>query len=468
MHLGLGQIATTLLTIGLNAAIARTLGPAEFGDFYLVMAIAGFTFVVVDWGHPSYVVREAARDPARTGELTGSTLAVRAIVALAGACVAGGTTKLLGYAPPIPLLAAVLIVAWLPMYQAMAFGWTFRAHQRMDLDASIGVCLKSATLVAALACFAAGGRTWGLVIAYAVAGLLALALATAFYRRLGLPRLSASVGTGRELITGGFAMFTMTLAIAVEPLLAANILHANATPEGVGWYGAAMTIAGTLLAPAIVVGSAVFPNLSVAADDPDAFRAIVNRMFKPIILIAVLGGVGTYLFANVPIDLIYGKGGYGPAAEALRAFAPVLVLMYVDTYLGTAIVAGGGAGRISKVKIAVVALTTLLFLLLVPLEQARSGNGGIGVMHAMLIGEVVMFGATVVILRDRIDGSAVSYGARCALAGVLTAVLLSALPAMPFAIGIPLCVAAYAGFGFVLRVVTREHVMLLRSMLQRR
>src|SRR5262249_1621852 len=46
MHLGLGQVATTVLTILLSAALARTLGPSDFGLLYLVTAIATFAYVV--------------------------------------------------------------------------------------------------------------------------------------------------------------------------------------------------------------------------------------------------------------------------------------------------------------------------------------------------------------------------------------------------------------------------------------
>ena len=82
-NLLLGQVITTALTIVLSAAVARSLGPSDFGLLYLVASVATFAYVFVDWGHGPYVIREVARHPERTGELIGSVVAIRAATALA-------------------------------------------------------------------------------------------------------------------------------------------------------------------------------------------------------------------------------------------------------------------------------------------------------------------------------------------------------------------------------------------------
>src|SRR5687767_10582437 len=81
-NLLVGQISTTVLTILLSAAVARTLGPADFGILYLVTAIATFMYVFVDWGHGAYIIREVARHPDRIGELLGTVLVIRVGTAL--------------------------------------------------------------------------------------------------------------------------------------------------------------------------------------------------------------------------------------------------------------------------------------------------------------------------------------------------------------------------------------------------
>src|SRR5580692_9111418 len=82
IHLGLGQVTTTILAILLSATLARSLGPSDFGLLFLVTSIATFAYVIVDWGHSAYIIRETARHPERAGDLLGSALAVRAAAAL--------------------------------------------------------------------------------------------------------------------------------------------------------------------------------------------------------------------------------------------------------------------------------------------------------------------------------------------------------------------------------------------------
>ena len=47
-HLGIGQVVTTAIGILLAAVIGRALEPAELGDFYIVLAVSSFAYVIAD------------------------------------------------------------------------------------------------------------------------------------------------------------------------------------------------------------------------------------------------------------------------------------------------------------------------------------------------------------------------------------------------------------------------------------
>src|SRR3954471_19089 len=81
LHLSLGQIGTTLLSVLLTAILARSLGPGDFGVYFLLSSIATFSYVFVEWGQHRFVVPEVAREPRRAGELVGTGLAFRLIAA---------------------------------------------------------------------------------------------------------------------------------------------------------------------------------------------------------------------------------------------------------------------------------------------------------------------------------------------------------------------------------------------------
>jgi O-antigen/teichoic acid export membrane protein len=468
IHLALGQVATTILTISLNATLARTLGPSEFGLLFLVMSIATFAYVIVDWGHGQLIIRETARHPDRSGELLGSALAVRTAAALLASAVAIVGTWLLGYDVRTRVLSGVLILGWLPQYLGLSFGWVFRGHERMDRDALLNVVLKVATLILSIACLALGGRLLGLVLAWSVAGCLTLAIGIAMYRNLHLPTLSATISMTRTLLRDGAPIFTMALAMAIEPVFNANILYKMASPPVIAWYGAAWTIAGTLLAPATVLSATMYPRLSTVAGGAE-FKRAFDISFRPFLLLAVLGAVGTYLFADVPVGLIYSMQKFAPAADTLRAFAPVLLVMYVDIFLSVAVLVVGKAGKLAIAKVASVVLTTGLVFVLVPVCQARFANGGLGVMYAMTIGELLMLIAHGVIIREFIDSRTIADICRSLIAGAASVVLFRLLPAFTPFLAIPLCVLVFAGLSLLVGAVNRSDVeVLLASFRNRR
>ncbi len=458
IHLGLGQVATTILTILLSATLARLLSPSDFGLLFLLTSIAIFVYVVVDWGHGAILIRETARHPERSGDLLGSALAVRAATALIACPVAVAATWLLGYDVRTRVLTGVLILGWLPQYLGMAFGWVFRAYERMDREALLNVVLKLATLIGSVACLALGGRLLGLLLVWSAAGCLTLVIAIAMHRSLRLPGVSARMSTARELLRDGTPLFAMALAIFIEPVINTNILYKLASPTVVGWYGAAWTIAGSLLAPATVLSAAMYPRLSTAVGDAVEFKRVFGISFRPLVLLAVLGAVGTYLFADVPVALIYSLEKFGPAADILRAFAPVLLLMYVDMLMGMAIVAAGKSVKLAIVKVGVVALTTGLVFVLVPLCQARFANGGLGVMYALAIGELMMLVAAGILIREAVDGHTIRDVFRSLLAGAATALLFRLSPALTPFLAIPLCILIFGGLSLLVGAVKRSDV----------
>ena len=468
LHLGVGQVATTLLTILSSAAVARSLGASDFGLLYLLTSIGTFAYVVVDWGHGPYIIREVAQHPLRSGELLGTAIALRTAMAFAASLVAAATTGLLGYDLRTCVLAAANILAWLPMYVGLSFGWVFRARERMDRDAQLNVVQKVGALIVVLACIAIGGRVAGLVLSASIAGLITCVVAILMYRGLDLPTVRTTMSASRELLRDGAPMLAMSLAVAVEPYFNANILFKMASSQVVGWYGATWNIAGTLVAPAMILGATMYPRLSSAAHEPREFKRALRTSFRPLLLVAILGAVGTFLFADVAVALIYGERKFGPAADNLRAFAPVLLLMYIDLFFSHAILAAGRAGRLATSKVAAVGVTIALEFFLVPFCEARFGNGGLGVMYSMAIGEFVMTAAAMWLIRDAIDRYMITDFGRALLAGGATVLFMRWLPPLTPFLSIPACVLLFFGLSAAIGLLNRADFDLLMTALRKR
>jgi len=467
-HLVLGQVATTALAIVFSAALGRSLGARDFGVYFLITSFATFAYVIVDWGQQFYVIREVARSPDRGSRLLGTALVLRIAGAALVTVPTGLVAWMLGYDARTCWFSVAFIVVSLPFFLAQSYGMVFRGRDRMGLDAWVSVLNKAALLALALSALSLGTGLSGVLVAQILAGVVALALAARLYRRVTTGPLRFSGQIAREVIAGGSALATMMVAVSVQPYLDAIILYRLVPGEVVGWFGAARNIMGTLLAPALILGAAEFPRLSRAAADVAAFKAEVRAALRPILWLGALGGVGTFLFADLAIGIIYGERNFAPAGAILKVYGPGLFLVFIDVLFGNALTAMGRATALSVAKIGSVVLSTALDLVLIPFFQRSTGNGGLGVVIAFATSEAVVFaGALFLLPRGSFGASAALDVGRALGSAVLTALLFRFLPPVPIYVGLPACVLAFSVCSVALGLVRRDDVRLLRALLRR-
>jgi O-antigen/teichoic acid export membrane protein len=240
--------------------------------------------------------------------------------------------------------------------------------------------------------------------------------------------------------------------------------------DAIGWYGAARNIMGSLMAPAGIIGAAAFPRLSRAAKDHAEFGAEVRAVLRPILWLGALAAVGTFLFADAAISLVYGnRGGFAPAGMIMKVFAPGFFLLFIDILLGNALTALGRATAFSVGKIVSVVVSTVLDIILVPMLQRRTGNGGIGVVTAFLLSEVCVFGGAVVFMpKGSLGKGAILDFVRALAAAGLTVLALRALPALPLFLGIPLCVLVFGGASVIFGLIRKNDIAMVKELANRR
>src|SRR5262249_31138457 len=234
-----------------------------------------------------------------------------------------------------------------------------------------------------------------------------------------------------------------------------------------GYYGAAKTIMGTLLAPSLILGAAAYPRLSRAAADLGWFRREFALAQRPMLWLGGLGSVGTWMFADFAIHLVYGQRAFGPAADVLKIYGLALFLVFVDVLIGTALTAVGRATQFAVVKVASVLLAVGLEVVFIPRFQAGWGNGGIGVTLAAAISELVMFAGGLALMPRGSVGRAVFLdGARALGSAALTGMvvhLAGRVGLSPWG-GIPLCILCFTALSFATGLLRREDLTLLKTL----
>jgi O-antigen/teichoic acid export membrane protein len=394
-NLLVGQIASTVLSIAFSAVLARMLGAADFGVYFLVMSLSNFAYVAVDWGQSVYLIRAVVRRPGDAGVLLGSSLILRSGFAGLAVVLTMLTARLLGYEMRIQLLTGLSVACFLPLALSQPYGYLFRGRDRMDLDAMVSVMAKALAAALAIPALLLGGHLPAAIVIQGFAGAGALGVAILLARRIGLPSPSPTRETVWELAAAGTSLAVLLLVVSVEPYIQVIVLSKLAPATAVGWYAAARNMMGVLFAPATIMATASFPEFSRVASDPTKLRHSIQRALRPLLGLGALAAVGTYLFADFAVSLIYGQGRFDPAAQILQIFAPALFLFFVDILLGSVVTAAGRNRELAVAKLICVALGTGLAVLLVPYFQARFQNGGLGLVLAFGSTEIVMVMACV-------------------------------------------------------------------------
>jgi O-antigen/teichoic acid export membrane protein len=460
----LGQVVTTGLGILFNGAVGRLLGPTDFGLYFLIVSFAALPNTIVDWGQGFYGLREVARSPERGGDLLGTGLTLRAVGTLLACIPAGLVAWALGYDLRTRWFTVAFIAMGLPLLLSQFYGIVFRGRDRMDLDATVSVANKIAALFFTLTALMLGRGLGGVIVAQGLAGMIAVAVAARLYRRVATGPVRFSSRTAREMLAGGSALVTMNLAIWAQPYIDAVLLSKLVPHDAIGWYGAAKNIMGTLLAPAIIVGAASFPRLSRTAADRRAFAIEVQTAIRPMLWLGALASVGTYLFADTAIAVVYGHKNFGPAGAILKVFAPGMFLIFIDMLLGAALTALGRATAFSLAKIASVVLSTTLDFAFIPHFQRTSHNGGMGAVLSFVLSEAVIFSGSLYLMpRGSMGMTALLDALRSLAAAGLTVGAFLLLPGLSPWLGMPLVVIVFTVCSLAVGLVRRGDVDMVRG-----
>ena len=466
-YLMLGQVGTTTLAIFLSAALGRNLGARDFGLYFLISSFSTFAYVLADWGQQHYIIREIARRPERGSLLLGTILTLRTAGAILVAVPSGIAAWVLGYDAITCWYTVAFVAVTFPSFLAQSYGLVFRGRDRMDLDARVSVVNKFALLAFALAALLLNGRILGVLIAQALAGLLAFAIATRYYRRLNSGPLRFSPEIAREVVVYGSAFFISIALANIQPYIDVVILSKFAPPDVVGWYGAAKNILSTILAPALILGAAAYPRLARSAANRGPFSEDVRAAMRPILWFGALAATGTFLFGDNAVAIIYGKVDFAPAGIILKVYAPGFFLVFIDVLLGYSLFAIDRVFAMAWAKAASLVVSTALELVLVPMFQAHTGNGGIGVVVAFVTSEFLVFGGAILGLRRGTLGVNFAVDVARALgSAAITLLLFWWIPPLPFLIGIPVCVFAFFLSSVGLGLVRRTDIQLLWTLLR--
>lgn len=415
--------------------LPRYLGPVEYGRLYLATSIVALFRVFVEYGGNYLVAKEVSRSREKTGQIVVDAIGFRlmlASVAFAGVIAVALTA---GYPGETNLLLAIVGAGLFGHGAIIVLSAAFQGHEKLRYSSIASVVNSLFGNVLSVVAVILWPFAWIIGGIGVMASTLQLAT-MAYYSRRIIPSIPGIQWAGMlRHMQVGLSYFLFAVFSAVYYRIDSVMLSKMTPEEVVGWYGGAYKLFEAMNFFPFIFTTAVYPVLSrLWKEESDLHRRTLQKGLEFMILVGVPVSVGLIVFARIPVQILYGLDGYGPAVVVLQVLAGGLLFLFIDMVLGTALLASDRQRQQSVLSLAAIPVNIGLNFVLIPYFQQSQNNGGVGAALATGLTELGLMIAMFFLLpRGILAGFRVSVvmkglAAGAAMAGIAFALLAAGLP----------------------------------------
>lgn len=467
LFLTLGSIAQKVLAFVYFTLLARHfLPPEDVGKYLYALSYVALFSVIVDFGMQPALIREIAKDRARTESIVSSALGIKAIMALGTAAAMLIVSRLTENDPvKIALISIAAITIVLDSLQ-LTFYAVLRGYERLKYEAVgalIGQMITVTTgalvlyfrqpLPYLMFSFVAGSL-WNAAFSWSKArSVSGFGFGFAFKKSTWIELLRLSVPFAVA------AIFVRIYASADSILL--NKMAGN---EAAAFYGVPYKFVFAFQFIPIALAAALYPSF---AREINSDKKRTGQLFasaeRYLMLIVFPLVAGMIVMAKTLIVAFY-KVQYLPSVPIMMLLAWCLIPAFLDFPVGALL----NASRRQNMQTGLMGITMVLGvalnLLLIPTYGAR------GAAVAALIGNSFLFLGGLVVAAKIVDipwKKLLLSLVRISISSIAMSLAVAySAGRLPFYISIAIGVLAYIGALFVSREIGRHEVMRLRDLLQ--
>lgn len=326
VRMGIGLFVTV--------AVARYLGPAQFGILNYALAFVALFSALASLGLDSIVVRELVREPAARDSLLGTAFLLRLVGGGATLLLCGAVIGLLRPADPLLQLVVAITAAGLVLqaFEVIDFWFQSQVQSKYVVMARTTAFLVVALLKIGL--IAAGAS----LVAFAWAGLLEVLLMAgglaAMYRLTGgrFRHWRPELARARRLLHDSWPLILSVLLIMIYMKIDQVMLGEMVGSAEVGLYSTAVRLAEVWYFIPVAIASSTFPSIvAVMESDPQLFYRRLQQLYNLLALLAYLVAIPLTFLAPWLVTLLF-----GPAYQAAGPMLSILVWAGLFTSLGVA------------------------------------------------------------------------------------------------------------------------------------
>lgn len=313
--LSLEPATRLLISVSVSIALARHLGPSDFGVLAYILSIVALLTPVVTFGLDKLSLRNSARTPERAGRELGSAVLIRTVAAFAGLALAFLFSQIAGGPPGAETGLIMLGAAAFLFFPFQSVGIYFNSIEKPRVMAVSRTCVITLGASATVMLIAGNSQVTGFVlIRTAEAALLGMVVLVLFLaRRKSQARLEADWPTVRTLLRGGLPLMLSAMATMLYIRVDQVMLGVMGAPDQLGSYAVSARIAEAVGFLPMAIQTALMPALVRAhRAGEEELDGAMRRYFaaSTIVLLALIPAVG--LGAELLVMLFLPEFGSSP------------------------------------------------------------------------------------------------------------------------------------------------------------
>ena len=360
------QVFGAVVGIVNGILLARLLGPAGKGDYYLLILLPSTTMVLIQLGLPQSFLYFAARG--RTAGMLTKAVVLTAALTLAGFIALTVLMPVLRSAILHGLDIWLILFAFLAL--PLAIGATFATgivmgRQAVRAYAAVNMVYPIATTAFLLLILGGlGPSVLGAVAVYLIASSIQTIGFTIAARRVAAANVAPETVAYRELFRYGLPLFPATLtqffSYRADAFLIAFLIADPSEP--LGFYSMAVGLAELVFFFPNAVATLFFPHVAGSPrEDSDSQVAMVCRVtFLVTAAVAVLLVPGAWVMISVLLP------AFGPSIPPLLVLLPGVVALSATKVVSGYISGIGRPGVTSYVNISAFVLNIVANIVLIP------------------------------------------------------------------------------------------------------
>lgn len=377
----IGELGTRILSLGLVVAIAHYLGEIGLGAYAFAFAFTDLLQQFSDFGIPTYLMREIARNKAKTSSYISDTLGVRiSILPLIAVALLAAVFLLQAKSVETRIILALATGGMAFNFLTDPLRSVYLAYEKNAYYSALNIFERLIFTLGGLALLLTGHGLIPVVSLYFFAAAVSF-LANCYMVRKRFAKFGVNFSiVGSISIIKPSAPFWLTNILRTVYLRADTIiLSATKGFAATGWYNAAYRLTEALTLVPLVVVTATFPAMSqFHVQSRETLKVLYEKTFYYLLMAAIPVAVGTILIANRIILFLYGQA-FSASAIALQLLIVAEALLFIHLIMGSLLNSIDKQHLFTIATASYAALNIVLNLIIIP-KYSYVGAGAVAVI----------------------------------------------------------------------------------------